>query len=183
MEYRSKLDITENLRVIRIGDIDSCACCAPHVKRTGEIGVIKILDFVGLRGGIRIHISAGRRAFSLFCDMFSNLAEISHALSVPKTECAEAVLKYVSASEAAKSELKALKISYFEREADIIDSTEGNLVLVYDGAEIEEMRALANKCVSKIGGILVLLSRTFNTLPSKRSRVILLVISTNTISS
>ena len=41
-------------------DYDVCACCAPHVRYTGEIGVIKILDFAKLRGGIRKHQGANQ---------------------------------------------------------------------------------------------------------------------------
>ena len=32
MSYRSKLDLSENVRIVKIGDVDSCACCAPHEK-------------------------------------------------------------------------------------------------------------------------------------------------------
>ena len=56
LEYRSKLDLTENVRIVEIGDVDRCACCAPHVSRTGEIGVIKILDCQRHRGGVRMNI-------------------------------------------------------------------------------------------------------------------------------
>ena len=57
MSYRSKLDIYENVRIVKIGDIDSCACCAPHVSRTGEIGLIKILNSESHRGGVRIYMT------------------------------------------------------------------------------------------------------------------------------
>ena len=45
-DYRSKLDITENVRLVEIEDTDLCACCAPHVAKTGEIGIIKIIGFI-----------------------------------------------------------------------------------------------------------------------------------------
>ena len=32
LEYRSKLDLRENVRIVQIGHIDRCACCAPHVN-------------------------------------------------------------------------------------------------------------------------------------------------------
>ena len=41
--YRSKKEIDKDLRIVTIQDIDCCACCAPHVKTTGEIGIIKII--------------------------------------------------------------------------------------------------------------------------------------------
>ena len=158
MSYRSKLDITENLRIIKIGEYDSCACCAPHVKATGEIGSIKIIDSVGLRGGTRIFITAGRRAVRYYRALFDNLAVISHSLSVPKTECAEAVEKYVKDAEEAKSELKLLKKAFFEREAELLSKTDKTVVRIFPGASQEQLRAFANKAAEKVDGILVLLS-------------------------
>ena len=38
LDYRSKLDLTENIRIVTVETCDVCACCAPHVSRTGEIG-------------------------------------------------------------------------------------------------------------------------------------------------
>ena len=63
LDYRSKLDLTENVRLVTIPGVDVCACCAPHVSSTGQIGVIKLLDFMRHRGGTRIWIR--RRADGL----------------------------------------------------------------------------------------------------------------------
>ncbi len=158
LTYRSKLDITENVRIIDIDEYDSCACCAPHVKRTGEIGSIKLLDAVKLRGGMRITFVAGIRAYRVYREMYNNLAEISHALSVPRLECAEMVKKVISDLETTRAEKKAARTAYFEREAELLSETEGNLVCHFADATQDELRALANKAVSKIGGILILLS-------------------------
>ena len=158
IEYRSKLDIVENLRIIVIGDYDKCACCAPHVRMSGEIGQIAILDAEKLRGGMRIHIAAGKRAYEIYKKVYENLSEISHLLSVPRLETAPAVKKVLSDLEEKKSEYKLARTLYFEREADLIDNTEGNLVLSFADATQDEMRALANKAVNKVSGILVLLS-------------------------
>ena len=50
LQYRAKLALTENVRIVEIGDgdllCDRCACCAPHVRNTGEIGLIKLLDCI-----------------------------------------------------------------------------------------------------------------------------------------
>lgn len=63
LDYRSKLDLTENVRIVTVEDCDVCACCAPHVKHTGEIGLVKLLDSMRHRGGIRIWMVAGRLAW------------------------------------------------------------------------------------------------------------------------
>jgi len=53
MEYRSKLDLTENIRIVTIEGWDVCACCAPHVSCTGAVGGIKILSCENWKGGVR----------------------------------------------------------------------------------------------------------------------------------
>ena len=56
LEYRSKLALTENVRIVTIPGIDTCACCAPHVGYTGQIGLIKITNVQNHRGGVRVNI-------------------------------------------------------------------------------------------------------------------------------
>ena len=34
-DYRSKKEIEGQVRIVRIGDYDTCACCGTHVERTG----------------------------------------------------------------------------------------------------------------------------------------------------
>ena len=158
LEYRSKLDLTENVRIVNIGDYDSCACCAPHVAATGEIGLIKILDAEKLRGGMRIHIRAGIRAYREVAKMQEALSDISHMLSLPRLDTPDGVRKLLSDYESKKSDLKAARERYFEREAELVAPTEGNLVLSFLDATQDDLRTLANAAISKIGGILVLLS-------------------------
>ena len=90
-EYRSKLDLTENVRLVRIPGIDTCACCAPHVKRTGEIGLIKILDFMRHRGGVRVHILCGMDALADYGARYRVTREISALLSAKQLETPGAV--------------------------------------------------------------------------------------------
>lgn len=158
LEYRSKLDLTENVRIVNIGEYDSCACCAPHVRRTGEIGIIKILEFAGLRGGVRIHISAGRRAMRIYNEMQKTLASISHLTSTPKLETADAVARLLEENERVKFELKQFRQRYFAREAEAVEFCEGNALLVYPDASMDELRIIANKATGAVVGILILLS-------------------------
>ena len=37
-------DVSETLRIVRIGDYDACACIGAHVKNTREIGTFKIIS-------------------------------------------------------------------------------------------------------------------------------------------
>ena len=51
VDYRSKIEIEGQIRIVSIPGYDICACCAPHVDRTGEIGLIRIVGCEKHRGG------------------------------------------------------------------------------------------------------------------------------------
>ena len=48
-------DVSETLRIVRVGDYDACACIGAHVRNTSEIGTFKILshDFEDGRWRVR----------------------------------------------------------------------------------------------------------------------------------
>ncbi len=158
LEYRSKLDLTDEVRIVKIGVYDTCACCAPHVKNTAEIGIIKILDAEKLRGGMRIHIAAGARAYRILSSLYEEVKEVSRSLSVPRGEIASGVRRLLAENEARKAEIKTAWSTYYEMTGELVEECEGNLVLTFAGATQEQLRSVANKAIPKVGGILVLLS-------------------------
>ncbi len=91
IEYRSKLDLTEDVRLVRIEGYDLCACCAPHVKHTGEIGIIKILSHQSHRGGTRLLLKCGFDALEDYCGRCASISAISASLCAKENEVAEAV--------------------------------------------------------------------------------------------
>ncbi len=158
IEYRSKSEIKENLRIVKIGEFDSCACCAPHVKFTGEIGIIKILDFAKLRGGIRIHIAAGRRAMNLFREYYESALAISGMLSIPKPQISDGVKKLIDDIASVKKAYGDYRILNMKKEAELLKKTEGNRVLLFPDASVDELIVFSNEAKGKTEGILVLLS-------------------------
>ena len=48
-------DVSDTIRVVRVGDYDACACIGAHVKNTSEIGTFRILshDFENGRWRVR----------------------------------------------------------------------------------------------------------------------------------
>lgn len=98
LKYRSKLELTENARIVTIGDVDCCACCAPHVTRTGEVGCIKLLDFEHYKGGVRIHMLCGAWALADYRVKYDNVLRISTSLCVPQPETADAVARMLEAA-------------------------------------------------------------------------------------
>ncbi len=47
-------DVSETIRLIRVGDYDICACIGTHVENTSEIGQFKITTFTYEEGRLRI---------------------------------------------------------------------------------------------------------------------------------
>ena len=109
MQYRSKLELTENVRLVTIGEIDCCACCAPHVSFTGEIGAIKILDFEHYKGGVRCHMACGSRAMDDYRVKYENIRQISSLLAVPQAETAEAVGRLLEGGKQKDYDVTALR--------------------------------------------------------------------------
>ena len=90
------------IRVVSIRDADSCTCCAPHVRSTGEIGVIKIVSAVAYKGGMRMTFLCGGRAMKQFQKLQAAVDAIARKFSTAGDEVLSAVEKQ-------EAELKAIK--------------------------------------------------------------------------
>lgn len=158
IKYRSKLDIAEGVRLVRIGEVDICACCAPHVSSTGEIGIIKILDFMKHRGGTRIWMTAGKRALIDYRRRYENIKKISGMLSAPQSDVAVTLEGYISDCEEMKAALKSARLKIAELYAMTVEPTEGNLVILLPDLTIPELIAFSNIANKRVGKITVALS-------------------------
>ncbi len=83
MDYRSKGELEPPIRIVEIEGVDLCACCAPHVKNTSEVGILKVVDYQRYKGGIRFSILCGKRALLDYITKHDMLTGLSHSLSVP----------------------------------------------------------------------------------------------------
>ena len=91
ISYRSKIEIEGQTRLVTIPDIDICACCATHVRRTGEIGLIKIVKVLRYNGGMRLFIVCGLRALSLMQKRQQSIEEVSHLTNRSQDEIGDGV--------------------------------------------------------------------------------------------
>lgn len=153
LDYRSKLDLKENVRIVEIKGVDVCACCAPHVKATGEIGVIKILDFEKYKGGVRLIVKCGADALKDYREKYKNVLEISNLLSAKQPTVSAAVVRLneqLSAEKAAAAALKKRLIA--EKAAGFAPDTDKTAVFE-NGLDIKELQLLADALCQKAGGI------------------------------
>ena len=79
--YRRKKDLPWPVRIVEFPDFDICACCGTQVKRTGEIGFVKILSCVKFHEGVRIEMVCGKRALRLLSDSYEQNKQVSQAFS------------------------------------------------------------------------------------------------------
>lgn len=149
IDYRSKLELTENVRIVTIEGYDNCACCAPHVTRTGEIGIIKLLDFIRYKGGVRIHMLCGADALDDYRLKFENIRDISNSLSVQQADAAKAVyalnmqLSNTQRSLSTMGRILARTMAQYAQEED------GLILSFSESLDIDALREFANCTIGK----------------------------------
>ena len=110
LEYRSKISLTEGVRLVTIPGVDVCACCAPHVARTGEIGLIKIIGVLHNKKNMRLTIVCGKRALEEMQLRQTQLEEISHLTSRPADDAASGVHKLLEEISQLKEKVTAAEL-------------------------------------------------------------------------
>lgn len=148
--YRSKLDLKENVRIVEIPGVDCCACCAPHVDQTGEVGLIKLLTAERHRGGVRVTAVCGMDAWERMEQYQESVTAISGLLSVPRDRISAAVERCLAQQEKQKERIAALSLELARLRAEGQPAAEEALVL-FDGildevAQRELVNLLAEKC-------------------------------------
>lgn len=160
LEYRSKIEIDGLVRIVTVPGYDVCACCAPHVSRTGEIGLIKLTNVQRYKGGVRVTMLCGFRALDDYNRKERSVRAISAALCAKEDEVAEAV-EHVK-SELAEWKLKTARLQreLFVCQAEQIQEDTPAVVLVKSGLDGESPRILMNLVLERGIGICAVLNST-----------------------
>ncbi len=108
IKYRSKIEIDGQVRLVEIPGVDICACCAPHVKFTGEIGIVRVVNFERYKGGTRVSILCGERALLDIRHKLKQNRLVSNLTSSKQDETAAAVERLKSENEKLKYDIVGL---------------------------------------------------------------------------
>lgn len=154
LEYRSKLDLIENVRIVTIPGYDTCACCAPHADTTGQIGMIKITNVQSHRGGIRVNILCGNRALKDYTVKQNNAATISAALSVKQDLIADGVERLKEENLKQKEVMNCLQATILKNMADNLPTPDesNHAILFVEPMDDIAIRNLINDLVPKYSG-------------------------------
>lgn len=161
LKYRSKKEIDGQVRIVEIEDTDICACCAPHVFTTAEVGTVRILSSERRRRGgegVRITMLCGLDAYDNEVVISRNNTEISMLLSAKRNETAAAVQRLLSENEKLKARSASLCRALALMKAEEVEPTQGNVCLFDDILDDASLRLLVNEAVKKCGGVAAVFS-------------------------
>lgn len=153
LEYRSKIEIEGQVRIVTIPGYDVCACCAPHVRRTGEIGMLKVMNVQSYKGGVRISILCGFRALEAFRQKADIITELMAQFSTNQEALVENVTKLKNTNQTMKNQLASAKQELMEYKVAAIPEDSENAILFESDLDTPVVRNVVNGLVEKFAGI------------------------------
>jgi len=156
MNLRRDLPNTEeDIRVVKIGDLDINACCGVHPSKTSDLRMIKIKKFEKNKGNTRIEFLAGERAIkdSLLKDKV--LREICNYLNSNEYEALNGIKNLKNSLEEIKKEKKILEEELLNYEEEVLIKEGENLgkyiiiKKIYFNKSIDYVTRLANKITER----------------------------------
>lgn len=159
LDFRSKIDFPGPARIVDIEGVDKCACCAPHVNYTGEIGIIKILGAISHRGGVRLTMICGLAALRDYQSKHRQTLNIAAALCAKHSETDIAVERIIESNKDLKYKIGNEKMRYLNYIASGI-SANSVIFEIFSDLSMEELRELANLIKDQGEYAVILLSGT-----------------------
>ena len=161
LPFRSKLELSEGVRLVAIEGYDLCACCAPALHSTGEIGIIKVLDWMPHRGGTRITLIAGEDAWADYRNLDSQIRELMKLFSAKRELVSDMAADYAAKTQEMHLENTELKKEitelYAESLLNQIHASAGKqtkICFFMKNADEVQVRNVINKCVKEYDGII-----------------------------
>ena len=162
INYRSKLDISENLRLVIIDGYDVCACCAPCLDSSAQIQLVKIVDYMPHRGGMRLTLKAGIDAVKDYISLHDDNKNFMKLLSCERGRCSEATEKLCDKLNKAHEDtvsLKKLITAMLEKELKETIRMRESAYVVFFADSIDEIQArtLINDNVTGSGKVIAVM--------------------------
>jgi len=156
LDYRSKKELTGDVRIVKIPGGDICACCGTHVKRTGEIGLVKFLSMIHYKGGVRISLLCGKRAMEDYEKKRDQVQKVSNLLSAKPGEIASAVEKMKADVTKLQEKLAESYRELIEHKVGSFKDSESSIYLIEPEFGSVQLRQLVNRMLEENKGKTVL---------------------------
>ncbi len=144
LDYRSKIEIEGAVRIVEFPGYDVCACCAPHVDTTGQIGLVKVTNVMKHRGGVRVNILCGSRALADYTEKQNSVSSISVQLSAKPEAVADAVARLKEENLKQKNRMIALQRQLLQFQLAAIPAEQENVFLFFEDLDTPAMRDAVN---------------------------------------
>ena len=151
--YRSKMELEGQVRIVRIPGWDTCACCAPHVTATGEIGIIKLTGAIKYKGGMRVSMLCGFRALEDYNRKEESVIAISRKLSAKPETIVEAVERLEKEIQAGKEKIIRLQEQYIKGILAGVKPEDTCVLLFEEELDPAAMRSFVNDAMEITTGI------------------------------
>lgn len=156
LEYRSKKELTGDVRIVKIPGGDICACCGTHVKHTGEIGLVKFLSMIHYKGGVRISLLCGKRALADYENKRDQVQKISNLLSAKADEVAVAVDKMKQEVAKLQEKLAESYRELIEHKVRSFEESQDAVCIVEPEFGAVQLRQMVNRMMEENKGKIVL---------------------------
>lgn len=157
IDYRSKKELSGEVRIVEVPGADTCACCGLHVSRTGEIGLVKMLSMQKWKNGVRIFMCCGERAENYARMLQEQNRKISVTLSAKPEETADAVARVSGELAKVKYELTGWKYRLFDAIA-AANAGKNQVILFEEDLSMEDIRHLTDKLMKVCEGYCIVFS-------------------------
>jgi alanyl-tRNA synthetase len=155
----------DQVRVVTVPDFSRELCGGTHVRRTGDIGVCKVVYEGSISAGVRrIEAVTGEGALRQYQESTDSLHKIAGLVKASDTELVEHIEKFIAANRALERENEQLKNKVAQSAAGGLESqahsVNGSRVLAsrVDGMDRAQMRALADSLRNKWQSAVVVLA-------------------------
>ena len=143
IHYRSKKELTGQVRIVEFPETDICACCGTHVAHTGEIGAVKFLSVVKFRQGVRVEMISGKRVIDYFSKIAKENSKVSVLLSAKPQETSKAVERLQEENFRLKGKIFDMEAEIFKAEAEKWAGA-GSVLIFKKNMESDSVRKLTD---------------------------------------
>ena len=158
IDYRSKKELTGQVRIVTFPGVDVCACCGAHVTHTGEIGMVKLLSVVKFHDGIRMEMICGKRVLDYLNMVNEQNHQISMKLSAKMDRTADAVQRLQDENFRMKGQVARMEEEMFRAESKKWEGA-GSVLIFKEGLEADSVRKLADAVMNTCEGCCAVFSR------------------------
>ncbi|MCC3357360.1 alanyl-tRNA editing protein [Bacillus sp. REN16] len=157
LPLRKTPDVEGNeMRIVEIEGIDTSACAGTHVKRTGELGLMKLLKTEKSKGNTRVYFIFGGRALKDYQETHSILTSLTNQYSTNRGGLIEKITKIENENKQYQRDIEELngRISQLLAKELIQTHQERVITEEFEDKSLKELQGIAkqinelsNQCV------------------------------------